>query len=127
MSPDSNAVCIMVNHALNSAKAKSIICRNNVVLCCLRYGRKFQQVFACKHKSDFIDSQLHSQLKDNDYLFLKSAMEVLIIGDDALTSDKTETVMESYGLEGMFTHIVSSDGRVYIYFLFILCALVRYP
>jgi hypothetical protein len=38
-------------------------------------------LMACKRKRNFIDSQSRSQLEDNDYLFLKSAMEALMIRD----------------------------------------------
>jgi hypothetical protein len=110
VSSDSSVVRFMANHALNSAKARSVIGRN-AILCCLRYGWTFQQFFACKRKRNFIDSQSRSQLKDNDYLFLKSAMEVLMIRDGVLTIPK-----QSWSRMDLkeCLRMVSSDSRVYI-------------
>ena len=74
----------MINNALYSAKARSVI-GINVILCCSHYSWTFQQFFVCNRKCNFVDSLSCSLLRDNDYLLLKSAMEVLMIRDSMLT------------------------------------------
>jgi hypothetical protein len=87
VSSDSSAVRFIVNHALNSAKVRSLLGRT-VILCFLCYGWTFQQLFARQRNRNFIDGQTCSLLKVNDYLFLKSAMVVLMIRDGVLTIPK---------------------------------------
>jgi hypothetical protein len=84
LSSNCNLVCFISNHAMLYARSKSFLGRN-AVFCCLRYGLSFRHLFASKHRRQFIDSWSRSQLKVNDFLFLSSAIEIMMIRDGVLT------------------------------------------
>ena len=56
----------------------------NFVLCCLRYGRTFGQLIKQKWKHQFCDAQSLYYFSQDDYSYIRSILELLMIRDDVL-------------------------------------------
>ena len=83
MRSDSNIIRFITEHAVYHARSASPLGRN-VVLCCLRYGRTFGQLMKQKWRHQLCDAQSLSYFSQDDYSYIRSILELLMIRDDVL-------------------------------------------
>jgi hypothetical protein len=80
-------------------------------LCCLRYGWSFRQLLASRRRRQFMDSWSRSQMTNSDWLFLRSAIEDLMIRDGVIVIPSQ--VWSRSDLKECL-RVISSDSRDFV-------------